>query len=123
MTDIWMAIAPRRTATRVIVTQGPDRTLLKANLRTNPRHHRAVHTLLEAIALWEGTKVHGALVADDDSTMCGTRLFHDAFGDESTPLYTLDVLWDRPKRRRRDGLTGLGDFRDLRRLIADEASR
>ena len=41
---------------------------------------------------------------------------------EPTPLLRLDVVPDRP-RKRRDGLGGMGDFRDLRQLLLFEVAR
>lgn len=121
MTKIWTAIAPSPKGTRIIATRGPGETILKATLRTDPRHHRALPTLLEALALWEGTAVRGALIADEHSTTCDTSLFRDLYADlEGAPLFTLDVVWGRHKLPGRDGL---GDFRDLRRVLAKEVAR
>lgn len=121
---LWAAMAPTRAATRVIVTRGPQEAILKANLRTDPHHHRALATLLEALALWEGRPVRAALVADERTTTTGSSLFRDyALGIEDGPLFTLDVVWDRKRPRVRDGLGGLGDFRDLQRLIRAELAR
>lgn len=121
---IWVALAPSSHATRVIATRGPTNTILKANLRRDPRHHRALPTLLEALALWEGRHVRAALVADEHTTTCGTNLFRDCFEEiDGAPLFTLDVVWDRRRRRTTDGLTGLGEFRDLERLLTQELAR
>ena len=125
MTDLWMAVAPNPGMTRLLVTRGPQEPLLKANLRKDPQHPRALPTLIEALALWEGRAIRAALVADERSTTCGSSLFHELFAEhDGGPLFTLDVVWDRrPKRRGRDGLSGLGDFRDLQRLLAQEVAR
>ena len=121
---LWAALAPTLSATRVIVTRGPHEAILKANLRTDPHHHRALATFLEALALWEGRAVRAALVADEHTTSSGSSLFREcAVEPEAGPLFTLDVVWDRNRRRTRDGLSGLGDFRDLRRLITEELAR
>ncbi|NJO56204.1 MAG: hypothetical protein HC834_07470 [Rhodospirillales bacterium] len=106
------------------MTRGPNEAILKANLRTDPHHHRALATFLEAMALWEGRVVRAALVADDDTTTSGTSLFRDcAIDRDEGPLFSVDVVWDRKRQRTRDGLGGLGDFRDLQRLIRAELSR
>ncbi len=81
--------------------------------------------LLEAIALCEGAPVRAALVADESSTRSSpTTLYRDLFAvlGESTPLYQLEWV-PRAARRRRDGLTGLGDFGDLERLLARSVAR
>jgi len=78
-----------------------------------------------AIALWEGAPVRAALVVDEPSrTPCPTTLYRDLFAvfGESTPLYQLEWV-PRAARRRRDGLTGLGDFGDLERVLARTVAR
>jgi hypothetical protein len=86
-----------------------------------------VVALLEAIALWEGVPVRAALVVDDESIpSTSTSLYRDTFAlfGEQTPLYGLEwVPRARAVRRRRDGLTGLGDFADLERLLARTVAR
>src|SRR5436190_15555575 len=54
MRSIWMGIAPGSTTTRVVAMAGPSETILKAQLSKDPVHPRALATLLEALALWEG---------------------------------------------------------------------
>jgi len=105
--------------------RGPGETILKAHLSLRPASSRAVTALFEAIALWEGAPVRAALVVDESSTpSCPTTLYRDLFAvfGESTPLYQLEWV-PRAVRRRRDGLTGLGDFGDLERLLARSVAR
>lgn len=65
MRSIWMGISPGPSATRVIAMAGPGETILKARLSPQPAHPRALSTLLEAVALWQGTQVHAALCAGE----------------------------------------------------------
>jgi hypothetical protein len=124
MESIWMAIAPGRLCTRVIAMQGASDTILKARLRRDPSHPRALATLLEAVALWQGTRVRAALAADDEETSCASCLCHTAFlGAETTPLYTVDWVPAAGQRRRRTGVAGMGEFRDLERLLVCEVAR
>jgi hypothetical protein len=107
--------------------RGPSDTILKAHLSLRPSSARAVTALLEALALWEGTKVRAALVADESSTTSSpTTLYHDTFaiyGDE-TSLYDLEWVSRVPaRRRRRDALSGMGSFRDLERLLSATVAR
>jgi hypothetical protein len=100
---------------------------MKAHLSLQPSSPRAVVALLEAIALWEGLPVRAALVVDDMSTDTpSTSLYRDTFavfGDE-TPLYRLEwVPRSSSARRRRDGLSGMGEFTDLERLLARAVAR
>jgi hypothetical protein len=124
MNSIWMAIAPGRLFTRVIAMQGASDTILKARLRRDPPHPRALSTLLEAVALWQGTPVRAALAADDEQISYGSCLCHNAFPDaETTPLYSVDWVPAAGQRRRRTGIAGMGEFRDLERLLVCEVAR
>ena len=116
---IWMVMSPSRNDVRVLVTDGPGDTLLKARLSLPPRHPRAVLCLMEAVALWEGRKVHGVL-AVDGSSRSWSSFGLDALGFEDTPLYSLDFA---VKGRRRREIAGLGDFRDLHRVLRLEVAR
>jgi len=121
---IWTAIHPRKTETRLVATARGRETLLKARLATSPHHPRALPTLLEALALWQGQRVHAALVADAAATSSGTSLFTECFGVvEPTPLFKLEFVDGKRTRPHRDRLDGLGDFRDLRQLLLWEAVR
>jgi hypothetical protein len=99
-------------------------TLMKARLSSRPAHHRALPTLLEALALWQGEPVRAALVADEASSTFGTSFCRDIDLDHApTPLYTLDVVSCHRRRRPPDALGGMGDFRDLRQLLLFEVAR
>lgn len=122
--SVWMAIHPRSSGTRILATAGVQQTLLKAQLQTSPHHPRALPSLIEALALWEGSEVRAALVADERADTSGTNLFTDCFTlVEPTPLYQLTVIGGVTRRDRRDVLRGLGDFRDLRRVLVEEVAR
>src|SRR5439155_5090436 len=54
-------IAPGLSSTRVRITQGPARTLLKAHLAPTTQHPRALPDRLEALAVWEGAPGHAVL--------------------------------------------------------------
>lgn len=122
---IWTAIHPGSKHTRVLVTAGVKKTLLKAHLSVQPKHPRALPTLLEALALWQGERVHAALVADDKAAMSGTSIYRDTFDlVEPTPLYQLDLVGHHQRIRDEAGLLrGMGDFRDLRQLLLWEVAQ
>lgn len=120
-TRLWTAITSSPKATRILTTDGPHAPLMKAQLSPLPHHPRALPALLEAFALWEGRKVHAVLGVDAQSPMwTSTQL--ELVGVD-TPLYALDLAFTRPRPRVRDSLTGLGDFRDLYRLLARDVAR
>ena len=124
MRSIWMGISPGLSATRVIAMAGPGETILKARLSPQPAHPRALSTLLEAVALWQGTQVHAALCAGERDGVSDSSLYREAFADVGGPLYTLE--WVPAVRRARRGhrdIPGVGDFADLRNLLVYEVER
>ncbi len=125
MSNIWMGIAPEREATRVIAMAGASETILKARLLKSPMHPRALPTLLEAVALWQGAQVHAALCAADQDGGSDASIYREAFTDfGGPPLYTLDwVPAPRRGRRRRHDVSGVGAFADLRELVLLEVAR
>ena len=123
MESIWMGIAPGKTTTRVVALEGPSDTILKAQLRKDPAHPRALATLLEAIALWQGQPVRAALSADAPGLSCDSTICREAFLDGGGALYSLVWVPAGAPRRRRHRLEGLGSFRDLERLVIEEVAR
>lgn len=125
MESIWMGIAPNATSTRVLAMAGTHDTFLKARLLRSPAHPRAMASLLEAIALWQGKPIRAALSADDTHGGFASTFFQETFRDVGTPLYTLDWIPGPARVRRavRRDITGMGDFADLRRLLIEEVAR
>jgi hypothetical protein len=124
MNSIWMGVAPGPKVTRVIAMHGASDTILKARLRRDPASPRALSSLFEAVALWQGMPVRAALAADDEQTACDSCLCRAAlFETCSNPLYTVDWVPAAGRKRRRDDVTGMGDFRDLRQLLLFEVAR
>lgn len=123
MTDIWMGIAPERDATRVVAMAGPSETILKARLARAPMHPRAMATLIEAIALWQGSHVRAALCAAESGQASDSSLFREAFTDAGSALYTLEWVPPLGRRRRHRDLRGVGAFGDLRQLVLFEVAR
>jgi hypothetical protein len=124
MSSIWMGIAPGRTSTRVLTMHGASETILKARLLRDPVHPRALSTLLEAIALWQGMAVRAAIAADDeqtsyDSSLCRSRLSEV----DLDPLFSVDWVPVTGRKPRRPGIAGMGRFHDLERLLVGEVAR
>jgi hypothetical protein len=124
MSNIWIGISPGPSATRVLAMSGASETILKARLSPAPVHPRAMATLLEAVALWQGTKVHAALCVGEKDGAYDSSLYREAFADMGGPLYSLDwvPVPGRGRRRHRD-IQGVGDFADLRQLLLFEVAR
>jgi hypothetical protein len=86
--------------------------LLKARLPHAPRHPRALLTLLEGAALWHGQPMRVVLSADDSSMpWVGSGLFGDELWPGESPLVTFHIAAHGSRKR----LSGLGDFRAVRR--------
>lgn len=124
MGNIWMGIAPGAITTRVIAMAGAGETILKARLAAEPRHPRALATLLEAVALWQGRHVRAALAADEKVAASDSTLYREVIPDDGGALYTLDWVPAGPRalRRHRD-IRGFGEFADLRQLVMFEVAR
>lgn len=120
MDRIWMAVDPKRHETRLLATLGPGDTLLKARLCPQMSHPRALVTLLEGLALWQGCKVHAVVAADARQTSFDWSP-SASFAREETPLYAVDFA--PTYRRRRREIDGVGDFRDLHHLLRREVAR
>lgn len=123
MESIWMGIAPGAEATRIIAMTGPSELLMKARLEKDPKHPRALATLLEAVALWQGRPVRAALCADGGGLSCDSNLCREAFLDDGGALYSVVWVPAGVHRRRRDRLHGLGNLRDLERLVVEDVAR
>jgi len=124
MNSIWMGIAPGPTATRVLAMDGASNPILKARLRRDPSHPRALATLLEAMALWEGRHVHAALAADDEPTSYASSLCRSPWTDIGIdPLFTVDWVPVGGRKRRASQISGMGRFHDLERLLLRQVTR
>lgn len=123
MKSIWMGIAPGSETTRVIAMAGSGDTILKAHLAKDPKHPRALATLLEAVALWQGQPVRAALCADSRGLSCDSNICREAFLDDGGALYSVVWVPAGAHRQRRHRLHGLGNFRDLERLLIAEVAR
>lgn len=124
MKSIWVGIHPKNGTTRILVMTGLGETLLKANLSDLPASRMALSAFLEAIAMWQGVPVRAALVADAPGSLYESTGYRDSFPDFGNGLhYTLEFVSMLRPPRRRDGITGMGDFRDLRQLLLFDLSR
>jgi hypothetical protein len=102
---------------------GPSETFLKAQLEAEPKHPRALGTLLEAVALWQGLPVRAAISVGGRDGSCASHLYREMFLDEGGALYRLVWVPTGLPRRRGPRLGGLGSFRDLERRVIEEVAR
>ena len=123
MHTIWVGIDPRPEHTRVLVMAGPGETLLKARLQPLPASRVALPMLLEALALWQGRPVRAALVVGESDGSSRARFAEDAFATTQSALFTLEFVPAARPPRRRDDISGMGAFGDLRQLLLFETTR
>jgi hypothetical protein len=96
---------------RMLVSEPPGSDVLKARLASSPRHPRALLTLLEGLALWNGRPLTTVVSAERS---CAGWLTGTVFGDELWPGESPLVRFEGAARGCRGVLRGLGDFRTLR---------
>jgi hypothetical protein len=102
---------------RLLATCPQGNDLLKARLPIRPRHHRALLTLLEGMALWSGEPLYVVISAGKyrESWLSPESQWGELWPEESQ-LVQFDLA-DPPMQRRRR-LDGMGDFTDVRRQLA-----
>ncbi len=107
-----VALRCRTEGLQLLVTDMGD-DVLKARLSPSPAHPRALVTLLEGLALWQGTTLAVAVSADENAQACFERVFYGDGGlfSPESPLVDIEHRLDNRRPRR---LRGLGDFRQLR---------
>lgn len=105
-----LRVTPREAS--LLIEDETRGDLLKARLPLSPRHPRALLTLLEGAALWSGQPMRVVLSAADSSMpWIGSSLFGDELWPGESPLVSFHIAAHGSRRR----LSGLGDFRALRR--------
>ncbi|MBI4587437.1 MAG: hypothetical protein HY725_01245 [Candidatus Rokubacteria bacterium] len=117
MQTLWMGVRPGPDVTRLLVQDGPI-PVLKARLPDAPQHPRALETLAEGVALWYGRPLYAALGVAAVDALCVTPRWHATVdGLTRTPLVAIDLVVGRPRPPNiAAGLSGLGDFADVRQL-------
>lgn len=114
-TRVYVGFSKDGSEVKMMATVGRA-TVLKARFSSTPSHPRAFQWLLEALALWEGQRVHAVLCVDGAVDAYGRDILRDWFPDFGSALYTIEWTDRETRRTPRDGLQGLGDFSDLRQL-------
>jgi hypothetical protein len=119
-TSTWaVSVRCTSTETKLLATESGN-DLLKARLSPSPVHPRALLTLCEGLALWQGCPLRVAVSVDEDAQDCFERIFYAGdLLEPRSPLVLLERQLRRPRAQRRIRGRGLGDFRQLR-LVEDE---
>jgi hypothetical protein len=113
MIGVWTSsLRVTRSEVTLLIEDDERGDLLKARLPHAPRHPRALLTLLEGAALWHGQPMRVVLSAGDTSMpWVGSGLFGDELWPGESPLVTFHIAAHGSRKR----LSGLGDFRAVRR--------
>ena len=116
MQTLWMGVRPGRDLTRLLVQDGP-RPILKARLPDAPQHPRALETLAEGV-LWYGRPCTLRSVWPPRTVCASHHAGTRPWTASPAPLVTIDLVmgWPPPAPGGGDGLSGLGDFADVRQL-------
>ena len=103
----------RRGRVQVLVKDRGQGDVLKASLPLRSHHPRALLTLLEGLALYQGGRLDAVIVAEPN---CPSWHESGLFGDELWPAASPLVRFEVVAHGRREQIGGVGDFRALRRL-------
>jgi len=122
---LWMAIEPRASEVRLLLTEPSSGPSLKACLPLPPAHSRALLMLLEALSAWYELPLHAVLDADASDV----RLHPERWGLLAGELtaHQIGIEWvRRPRpaelRRRRRFLDQMGEFGNARSLLGFAAT-
>lgn len=117
MRPLWVGIRPTSQGTQLLGMRGSE-TILQACLKSHPQHRQALSSLLESLALWEGSKVHAAVCADAGGGLYDGGICNDLFAEFGGLLYELEWVDAAEKAGpfERAGRTTLGDFDALLEL-------
>lgn len=113
-----MTIAPEPAHTRILLLNGQTEVMKAVLGPAALSHPRAAATLLEGLALWHQTPLSVVLVVDEQACSSGLALCDGLGFGQRTVHYDVAVAIREHRRRRELRLTGMGDFRDLRRVCS-----
>jgi len=97
MNEIQLVMEVGHQDTLIRAWEWPQsREMLRASLRASPSHPRAPVELLQALAQWQGRRVHAAVVVGGPDGSCVGRLFPDLLEPEPTALVQVSFVERRP---------------------------
>lgn len=102
-------------STKILVHLDDDEVLKAILPTTSAPHRRALPTFFEALALWHQAPVHVVLSATDAECWSRLGLVDELFVGVDTVHYSIELR--HPDRERRQRISGLGSFTDLRQLV------
>ena len=123
MSTLWLSIEPQISETRLMLTQAPSGTALRARLPTMPSQPRALLLLLEAIAAWYGEPLCAVLDADASDVQRCPQRWAQLLGDLDGESVRVEWVGHAASPVKRDRFLGaVGDFGSAKRLIAFAAT-
>jgi hypothetical protein len=122
MNSLTMTMSPERGQTRILLLNGQTEVMKAVLGPASLSHPRAAATLLEGLALWHQSPLSVVLVVDEQACSSGLALCDGLGFGQRTVHYDVAVAI-REHRRRERRLTGMGDFRDLRRVCSSGGVR
>jgi hypothetical protein len=109
----WKTVLRVTRLEALLLVTGESGDLVKARLPLSPKHPRALVTLLEGLALWDGEPLRVAVsVGESSADWIGSGLFGDELFPAESQLVQFHVEHHGCRARR---LRGVADFRPLRR--------
>lgn len=97
MKEIQAVLEVRKREVLIRAWEWPEpREVFRAYLTTSPSQGSAPMELLEALARWQGCRVHAAVVVSRRDGSCLSRLFPDLFEPEPTALVDVSFVEHRP---------------------------
>lgn len=117
MGALWMGVMPGPAGVRVLVQEGPARTVLKAVLPCAPKDPRALAAMCEALAMWVGEPVRAALCADDESVLSEETSWLEAACAFAGERCELRLVFGQALAVDEDPVGALGDFDDVRAFV------
>ncbi len=123
MSSLWISIEPRRTETRLMLTQAPAGTALRARLPVLPVQPRGLTLLLQGLAAWYGQPLGAVLDADAEDVAHHPERWARLLGELDDEQVRAEWVAGARRMHERDRFLGaLGDFRSARRLLAVAAT-
>jgi len=119
MSPLWMSIEPRIAETRLLLTQAPGGTALRARLPVVPCQPSGLTLLLQGLAAWYGQPLCAVLDADAADVARHPERWARLVGELDGEQVRMEWVARSLARGERDRFLGaVGDFRSARRLLA-----
>jgi hypothetical protein len=119
MSSLWISIEPRAAETRLMLTQAPAGTALRARLPALPAQPCGLTLLLQGLAAWYGQPLCAVLDADAEDVAHHPERWARLVGELDGEQVRLEWVAHSCAGAQRDRYLGsVGDFRSARRLLA-----